>query len=115
MDYNVSFLGGNVVIVGHAQVINIISVPHTIRFLTNIKSYDISKSKLLLAFPQFSVFKTIGLESYSCYLLQFDIVFFRERHIASIQQCNNNYVPATNCNNDTRSIISHSDFLLKHN
>ena len=40
---------------------------------------------------------------------------FRERHIASIQQSNTNYVPAANCNNDTRSIINHSDFLLKHN
>ena len=43
------------------------------------------------------------------------MLFFRERHIASIQQSNTNYVPATNRNKDTRSIINYSDFLLKHN
>ena len=69
----------------------------------------------MLAFPQFSVFKIIRLESYSCYLLQFDILFFRERHIASIHRSNTNYVPAANRDNDTRSIINHCDFLLKHN
>ena len=69
----------------------------------------------VLAFPQLSVFKIIRLESFYCYLLQFDILFFRERHIASIKQFNTNYIPATKRNNDTRSTINHSDFLLKHN
>ena len=57
----------------------------------------------------------IRLQSYSCYLLQFDILFFRERHIASIHRSNTNYVPSANRNNDTRSILNQCDFLLKHN
>ena len=59
-------------------------------FCDKHKTYDITKSKLLLAFPEFSVFKIMRLESYSCYFLQFDMLFFGERHIASIQQSNTN-------------------------